>query len=258
MLTVHDEPERRNISLKKVGVRNIAGFVSLGDERLLPSRFSLYAALGSDQRGVHMSRFAESLYWFVDELKGDLSQSGLYRLLVDLQNRHNYSVKVYAKARFEFPRVLTAPRTCLPSFDFTPIILEASFPDFSQILTVEATGFSCCPCALRESRGKGSHTQRCNLRVSVKCSSLESKSLSDFLGGLEDQFSARISSCLKRSDEASLVIHGFQNPKFVEDVARDTAKFLEQTYDEFAVVVNSFESIHKHDATAVFTKGTFR
>lgn len=256
MLSVHDEPDRREVSLKKVGVRNIVGVVYVGD-RPFSGRFSLYISLPPENKGAHMSRFAESLYRFSEG--GDLCQSGLFLLLKDLQKRHDYSEKVYAKVRFDYLREKRSFRTGSPSYELVPVVLEASDPPLLQILTVEVTGFTCCPCALRETRGRGTHTQRCNLRVSIKCGAMPPpRDFEKFLDDLEFQFSSSISSCLKRSDEAHVIITGFNNPKFVEDVARDTCLFLDKSFSEYAVVVNSFESIHKHDATAVVTKGSFR
>jgi len=65
---------------------------------------------------------------------------------------------------------------------------------------------------------------------------------------------------LKRPDEKWVTEKAYENPKFVEDIARDTGLMLCQWMKEsnitgFDIKVTSEESIHQHNATAYFKAG---
>ena len=57
---------------------------------------------------------------------------------------------------------------------------------------------------------------------------------------------------LKRQDEKFVTEKAFENPKFVEDVAREVAEKLrsEPNITHFVVEAENFESIHNHSAYA--------
>ncbi len=61
---------------------------------------------------------------------------------------------------------------------------------------------------------------------------------------------------LKRRDEKFVTERAFQNPKFVEDVARDVAEKLGNVPNitRFVIEAENFESIHNHSAYAYLEK----
>ena len=68
----------------------------------------------------------------------------------------------------------------------------------------------------------------------------------------EDAGSAPVYSLLKRVDEREVTMRAYQNPAFVEDIARDAAVVLREDMRvrSFEVRVTNFESIHSHNAVA--------
>jgi parallel beta-helix repeat protein len=78
----------------------------------------------------------------------------------------------------------------------------------------------------------------------------------DLIGIVEESFSSPTYEVLKRSDEAKVVVHAHQQPRFVEDVVRTILGKLLERYpklpDDTLVTVRSEseESIHKHNAFA--------
>lgn len=54
-------------------------------------------------------------------------------------------------------------------------------------------------------------------------------------------------------DEKFITESTYENPKFVEDIARDMALLLSKSngYEWFKIDVENFESIHNHSAFAV-------
>ncbi|MEX1300308.1 MAG: GTP cyclohydrolase, FolE2/MptA family, partial [Desulfotignum sp.] len=61
---------------------------------------------------------------------------------------------------------------------------------------------------------------------------------------------------LKREDEKYVTEKAYNNPKFVEDLARDVAKALmaDANITWFSVSAENFESIHNHSAYAFIEK----
>ena len=73
---------------------------------------------------------------------------------------------------------------------------------------------------------------------------------------VEDASSAPLYTLLKREDEKFVTEQAYENPRFVEDLARDLALVLNEDsrvvwYD---ISVTSMESIHRHDAFAELTR----
>ena len=60
---------------------------------------------------------------------------------------------------------------------------------------------------------------------------------------------------LKRPDEKRVTEVAYENPKFVEDIARDVAVAFnkDDRIGQFHVSVENFESIHNHSAFAEIT-----
>ncbi|MBT7262229.1 MAG: GTP cyclohydrolase I FolE2, partial [Desulfobacula sp.] len=73
---------------------------------------------------------------------------------------------------------------------------------------------------------------------------------------VEATASCDIFSVLKRQDEKFVTEKAYENPKFVEDIARDVAKELmaDKNITWFSVSAENFESIHNHSAYAYIEK----
>ncbi len=69
---------------------------------------------------------------------------------------------------------------------------------------------------------------------------------------MEQCASCEVFALLKRPDEKFVTETAYDNPMFVEDVARKVAQKAREHPDiaSFSVGVESFESIHKHSAYA--------
>jgi GTP cyclohydrolase FolE2 len=78
-----------------------------------------------------------------------------------------------------------------------------------------------------------------------------SPSFFSIVSRLSECFSSSPIAFLKRVDEARAVIRSQENSRFVEDVAREC---LKRFPDAKRIEVRSFESIHMHDALAVWTR----
>jgi len=69
---------------------------------------------------------------------------------------------------------------------------------------------------------------------------------------IEESASCELFSLLKRSDEAEVTDRAYANPVFVEDLARQVAKRLDDSprVRYYSVGVKNLESIHNHNAWA--------
>ena len=76
------------------------------------------------------------------------------------------------------------------------------------------------------------------------------------MGMAEASASSPIFSLLKRPDEKFVTEEAYENPRFVEDAAREIALRLNQDerIDWYRVTVESEESIHNHNAFACVEK----
>ena len=73
---------------------------------------------------------------------------------------------------------------------------------------------------------------------------------------MENCASSPVYSFLKKPDEKFVTEHAYENPVFVEDVARNVAEKLDNHPNViwYSVEVESHESIHNHDAYAYIEK----
>ena len=73
----------------------------------------------------------------------------------------------------------------------------------------------------------------------------------------EASASSPLYALLKRPDERYVTMQAYENPAFVEDIARHVALGLraDDRVRRFAVTVTNLESIHAHDAVATIRGG---
>ena len=107
-----------------------------------------------------------------------------------------------------------------------------------------------CPCS-KEISKYGAHNQRGIVSVSIEFNKLIW--FEDIIADVESCASSPIYSLLKRDDERFLTEHAYENPMFVEDVARCVAGILKKNKNIkwFRVEAENFESIHNHNAYAM-------
>jgi GTP cyclohydrolase I len=118
----------------------------------------------------------------------------------------------------------------------------------STRVVVPAT--SLCPCSKKIS-AYGAHNQRTHITLTVE--SREMIWIEELIDIAEQHASSQLYSVLKRPDEKFVTEQAYDNPKFVEDLARDVAVSLnaDPRVISYVVEVENFESIHNHSAYAL-------
>ncbi|MDR2727488.1 MAG: GTP cyclohydrolase FolE2 [Deltaproteobacteria bacterium] len=202
--------------------------------------------LPADFKGTHMSRFVEALENFNDEL----DYASLKHLLEDVKTRLE-ARKAYVLFRFPYFVRKAAPAT--GSFGIMRYEcsltgeLDEGRPVF--VLGVDVPVMTVCPCSKAISN-EGAHSQRAVVRMAVRMVGFAW--IEDFVAIAETSASSSVYTLLKREDEKYVTENAFAHPAFVEDVVRGVADALSRHphIEWFRVEVESFESIHAHNAFA--------
>lgn len=253
LVDVQNQLDGRNIYLKRVGVKNLKYPVVVldktnGNQHTIAT-LNMFVDLPENYRGTHMSRFIEVL----NEYHLEINPKKIREILNSLKKVLNAKRAVI---ELEFPYFILkkAPITNIESYLEYTCAFEAEIYnehlDFSSSVSIPI--HTLCPCS-REISRYGAHNQRAVCKVTFK--SKEMVWFEDIVNIVEESASAPIFTLLKRPDEKYLTEKAYDNPKFVEDVARDVAVKLKM-HDKivwYKIEVESFESIHAHNAYACVT-----
>lgn len=127
----------------------------------------------------------------------------------------------------------------------------------SPLIRVLVPVTTLCPCS-KEISTAGAHNQRAEVALTVQPNGFIW--LEDLITLVEESGSCQLYSLLKRPDEKYVTEMAYENPMFVEDVARMVALKTRnlKSIEWFSVGVESFESIHKHSAYAYIDSSDLR
>ena len=203
-------------------------------------------------KGTHMSRFVQALENWTEELDYATMKS----LLDDVRNRLN-ARRAHIVFRFPYFMRKKAPVTECPGILPYECTLTGELSDGGKplfLLEVIVPVMTVCPCSKAISR-EGAHSQRAEVRMAMRMNGF--CWIEDFIEIAEASGSSPVYSLLKREDEKFVTEDAFSRPTFVEDVVRNVASRLtgHPHLDGFRVEVESYESIHAHNAFACIEQG---
>jgi GTP cyclohydrolase I len=253
MRDVASERDERGIAIRRVGVRDIHLPVMIrekeGGHARVTGVFEASVELPHHERGTHMSRFVEIL---ANWSKRAVALPEMHEMLAEIRSRFE-AYAAHLKLEFTYFLPKRSPATDLPcQLDYN-CWFEASdvAEEFDFLTGVNVPVITLCPCS-REISRFGAHSQRANLRVRMRTRNGAIVWLEDLIPLLEEQGSEQVYPMLKREDEKLVTERSYENPKFVEDVVRDSVLALREVPDVewFSVECESFESIHNHSAYA--------
>ncbi len=250
---IQAEADSRGIPLQSVGVSGVKLPLTIVDIDQNCTRTIIEASAGvsvrAAERGAHMSRL-------VDELQGlngslSLNQLGLvHRRLLQRSCADAAELAVSFTWFVSKAAPVSAIRSLLDVQAHYSVAGGSGAPlVLKQRLQVPVT--TLCPCSKAISR-HGAHNQRTLVTVSLEVSRW--LPIGELTRTIEAQSSCEVFGTLKRIDEKYVTEKAYENPRFVEDVARDLARCLEsdQRIVSSRIEVESLESIHNHQAFAVF------
>ncbi|MBN1349119.1 GTP cyclohydrolase I FolE2 [candidate division KSB1 bacterium] len=253
MRDVQSDIDIRNIEIDKVGVKNLRYPIVLSDkahqEQHTVARINMYVNLPHHFRGTHMSRFIELLNRF----RREIAVTNIGAILREMKKRLNAES---AHLEIEFPYFIekTAPISKAKALMEYKCRFVGSFTDKIRLFMGASVPVqTVCPCS-KEIASEGAHNQRGIIDVFVAFRGF--LWLEDLIALIEECASSQVYSLLKREDEKFITENAYKNPTFVEDVARNVALKLnrQENISWYSVEVESFESIHNHDAYAAIEK----
>ena len=253
MKDVQNSQDNRNVDIQKVGIKHVE--LPLVVQRKNKSDKVVYAkarvcvSLPRNYKGTHMSRFVEVLNeWRSKKLLGVDIRGCLEEVVKRLDAQ-------CGELEFDFKYFVDkqAPVSNLSA----PMCYDCSFEgridngQYKFVLGVKVPVTTLCPCS-KEISEYGAHNQRAIISVKVSYDETEQIWLEDLIELIESCASCPVHPLLKRQDEKYVTEKAWENPKFVEDVLRDTVVKLREnsTIKEFEVDCEAFESIHNHSAWA--------
>ena len=250
---VQSNPDRRNLAIQRVGVKDIIHPLTVMTARgpqPTVATVDMYVALPPDVKGTHMSRFLEVL----QDAHEPVSPAMLQRLMTTMLARLDADAGFVAM-RFPYFVMKTAPVSAVQSLMDYRVTLraesKASVTTVTMKVLVPVT--SLCPCSKNISE-YGAHNQRSH--VTITATLRDELPVESLIGIAEQAASCELWGLLKRPDEKYVTERAYDNPKFVEDLVRDVALAVEALDAVAAYTVESenFESIHNHSAYALIER----
>lgn len=239
------------IPIGKVGISDLKLPIRVlqknGDFQNIVATINCFVDLPKSQKGVHMSRIPIVLNQF---LKEPLDKKKIRDVTNNIRETLNSS-SCYISYKFDYFIKKNSPVNKIPGYVYYNIIFIGEFKQtFDFIFLVEVVATSLCPCS-KEISKNGAHNQKCVVRIICNPETNEWIWVEDIIELIEGSVSCDIYSILKRSDEAYVTEKAYDNPMFVEDIARSCYQKMKKLKTKsFIVDVISDESIHQHNAHA--------
>jgi GTP cyclohydrolase IB len=246
-----------NLKLETVGVKNITLPITLLDKKNKTqntvANISMFADLRKDKRGIHMSRFIESLNQKRTKIYFNTKEG--YSVLDDIIKKLRCEK---AQMEIEAPYFIEKRSPISKKVSVLKVDIKISLTMTKQkkqkILEIRVPVTSLCPCS-KEISKYGAHNQRSY--VTLQLISTKFFWIEDFVDLIEKNSSSPIYPLLKREDEKYVTEKAYENPVFVEDLVRKISYVLmsKKFIKWFCVKAENMESIHDHNAFALFEWG---
>lgn len=255
MKDVQSDIDHRKIPINKVGISELKYPISVmeknGSYQHTIAVINMYVDLPHKYRGTHMSRFIEVISRHSVKLK----IHELDEILKDMKKTFQCE---NAHLIFEFPYFLykKSPVSGIESPMEYICKVDASLNNQQKlklIVEVNVPVHNLCPCS-KEISISNAHNQRGVVKIRVE--SIKMIWFEELIEIAENCSSAPLYTLLKREDEKFITEKAYNNPKFVEDTARDIAIILnnDPRICWYSIEVKNFESIHNHNAYALIEK----
>ena len=263
LVDIQKTKDERDVALDQVGVCDLKYPITVVDrsegKQATIANVALSVSLPAEVKGTHMSRFIS----IMNTYRGEITMTAIPNILSDLKSKLEAEA---AQVSMSFPYFIekSAPVTEHKGYlDCECTFNGESGPDgetFQMVVKVPVA--SLCPCSKAIS-DYGAHNQRGVVEMSVRLAEENGKLTKVWIEELfdvaESSASAPLYPLLKRPDERFVTMQAYDNPAFVEDIARDVSVKLREDsrIASFEVKVTNFESIHAHNAFAMtsFVRG---
>lgn len=219
-------------------------------------------SLEGHKKGINMSRIVRTFYEHKD---GMYNIDTIEKILNDYREKlGSFTANIFLK--FSYPLLLKSLRSDNEGYQYYNVMLEGRMDKsgkFRKFMHLDFVYSSACPCSFElslhamENRGIACapHSQRSIVRVSVEFS--ETLWIEELIQICRNALQTEVQVIVKREDEQAFAEMNGAYLKFVEDAIRllyDKLNNCNKIID-FKAICTHMESLHKHDAIAVTSKG---
>lgn len=256
MSYIHDMVDDRNIEIDNVGIckYKLPIIFKSKNKYNVVSQITAGVSLGSNIKGAHLSRIVEVF----DEMVANkvISINSLNYVLEELVKRLELNnANLSLSFGIVYPKI--TPISNRITYLNSDIVLNGKLSNFvlEKNISLTAQGAMLCPNSKLISK-YGAHSQKCNLKATLY-GDIDSLIIEEILEIISSQFSAEVYGIVKSVDERLLTEKAYENPKFSEDLVRDTLIALKQYYNGGMICaeIENLESIHQHN---VYARGLVR
>jgi GTP cyclohydrolase IB len=264
LLDVQGLADQRGVTLNQVGVKNVEIPMQViqkdGKLQTVQALATMSVGLPAEFKGTHMSRFVIQLS---EWSKSKTLCLDLKEFLIEAKERLT-APSAFIELKFRYFIEKPAPVSQLSAPMAYECVFKGSLDEQDQyrfILSVLVPCATLCPCSKAIS-DYGAHNQRAEIRANVIIDPKAENRvvwIEDLVTGLEATSSCPVYPLIKRVDEKFVTEKAYDNPKFVEDVIRESTLFL-RDYNGitgFSLEVEALESIHAHNAWAAHAENFF-
>jgi GTP cyclohydrolase I len=212
------------------------------------ANISCYVDLSPEVKGISMSRLLEVLHEYTYRpLNSDIIED-----ITEIVRDRSESKKCKIELSFPYFMEKISPVSRKRGYINHNVKFTCKNNDgkFENTYGVSVIVTSLCPCSKEISEG-GAHNQKCY--VDVEYSTNKWIWVEDVILMIESCGSSEIFSILKRPDEKVVTERAYNNPLFVEDIARNVYVGMDNIDGilNWNISVKSDESIHLHKAIAM-------
>lgn len=256
MSYIHDMIDDRNIEIDNVGIckYKLPMIFESKSKYNVISEILAGVSLGCNIKGAHLSRIVEVL----DEMVANkvISINSLNYVLEELVRRLELNnANLSLSFGIVYPKI--TPVSNRITYLNSDIVLSGKLNNciIAKNISLTTQGAMLCPNSKSISK-YGAHSQKCNLKATLY-GSIDSLIIEEVLEIISSQFSAEVYGIVKSVDEKSLTEKAYENPKFSEDLVRDTLIALKSYYSGGMICaeIENLESIHQHN---VYARGLVR
>ena len=278
-----------HLSLSRVGVTGVTKLIRLHDDErgaeLVSADLECYVDLGPLQKGVHMSRFDETVEEAIDAVVLDESfrAETLAAHIAERIRERQGALRAEVRIAARYPVLRHAPSSGARTQETHTLhaIAVAGPHGTRRVVGVEAQGMTACPCAqeLVAARARerleadgfsddevervfrhvpvATHNQRGvgTLWIGTQ-DGATTVNARELLAIVEDSMSSETYERMKRSDEVEVVEKAHRRPRFVEDCVREMVRSGVEAFgnlgeDAFLMARQvNLETIHHHEVVA--------
>ena len=257
MIDVQNSTDNRGIEIQKVGVKEVRLPFQIktkeGDYQHVLANICFTVSLPMEYKGTHMSRFQEILHKWSQHPVAENEMEAILGDALEILEAESSDLHI----DFTYFVKRKAPVSGRESLLDVECFFEGNKKHGERMeftLGVKVPYTSLCPCS-KEISEYGAHNQRGIISTELRYArDKECIFIEDLVELMEKQASCQVYPLLKREDEKYVTEKAYENPKFVEDILRDSVLALRSLKDNglqwFSLECENFESIHNHSAYA--------